>query len=216
MGHWRDYGIKRNFQSGRLDYAMSTGFSNNKINTREDQVAKIPSRRFAGKNGPTPIDLLFQLGYIMAYRLLLVWWFFTHPRTQGAICAVWCADRVLLVRSPYRPYYSFPGGFIKRRETGLQAARRELAEEVNISIAPEQLTFSRRSVEARKYREENTEIFEIEMDIEPPVRIDYREIVVATFFTSAQALQLNLLPAVREYILDKVKSKKKSIEDNIK
>lgn len=186
---------------------MSTDSSSIDADANEELVQPFASKRTSDKSGPTPIDLLFQFGYILAYRLLLVWWFFTHPRTEGAICAIWCADRVLLVRSPYRPYYSFPGGFIKRSETGMQAALRELAEEVDVSISPDQLTFSRRTVEPRKYREENTQIFEIEMDIEPPIRIDYREIIVATFLTPAEALKLNLLPAARDYILDTAKSK---------
>jgi len=156
--------------------------------------------------GATPLDRLFQLGYILAYRLLLVWWYFTRPCTKGAICAVWSGGRVLLVRSPYRPYFNFPGGFIDRRETGLQTATRELGEEVNISVAPEQLTFSRRTVESRQHREENTEIFEIEMATEPLVRIDHREIIAAAFLTPSEALQLDLLPATRDYILDKAKS----------
>ncbi len=154
-------------------------------------------------NTATALDRLFQLGFILAYRLLAIWWFLTHPKTRGAICAVWSGGRVLLVRSPYRPYFSFPGGFINRRETASQAALRELREEVSISITPEQLKFSSRTVESRQHREEHTEIFEVEMAIEPHVRIDNREIIEAAFLSPAQALKLNLLPPARQYILDK-------------
>ncbi len=165
-----------------------------------------------GTGAATSLDRLFQLGYILAYRLLVVWWYLTHPRTKGAICAVWCAGRVLLVRSPYRPYYSFPGGFINRRETGHQAAIRELQEEVSISITPEQLKFARRTVESRQHREEHTEIFEVEMAIEPRVQIDNREIIEAAFLSPAQALKLDLLPTARQYILDKSAQKNLPIE----
>ena len=158
-----------------------------------------------GRAQANSLDRLFQLGYILAYRLLVIWWYLTHPKTTGAICAVWSAGRVLLVRSPYRPYYSFPGGFINRRESGRQAVLRELREEVSISIAPEQLKFARKTVESRQHREEHTEIFEVEMAIEPRVRIDNREIVEAAFLTPAEALHLDLLPPAREYLLAKAK-----------
>ncbi len=155
--------------------------------------------------GATPIDRLFQLGYILAYRLLVIWWFFTHPSTEGAICAVWHRGRVLLVRSPYRPYFSFPGGFVNRGETGVQAAARELGEEVGISLPPDRLTFVRRTEEHRERRLERTQIFEIELASEPDVKIDHREIIAAAFRLPSEALALDLLPPVRNYIVDKIK-----------
>ena len=43
---------------------------------------------------------------------------------------VWVDDRFLLVRSSYRKQWSVPGGMAGRKETWIDAARRELLEEV--------------------------------------------------------------------------------------
>jgi len=53
----------------------------------------------------------------------------------GASVALFCADRVLLVRRakmPFDGYWSLPGGSVEPDETPLQAAKRELAEETGI------------------------------------------------------------------------------------
>ena len=69
----------------------------------------------------------------VAYRLLLAWWFVRRPAIQGSYVAVWHGERVLVIRNSYRKSLSFPAGGRARGETLLDAARRELLEEVGIS-----------------------------------------------------------------------------------
>lgn len=51
-------------------------------------------------------------------------------------------DKVLVVKAAYKDYWTFPGGVVDVNETPLQAASREVGEELGLNITPEQLTFS--------------------------------------------------------------------------
>lgn len=44
-------------------------------------------------------------------------------------------DRYLLVKSPYKKYWDLPGGMVERGESPMQAARREVLEELGIELA---------------------------------------------------------------------------------
>ena len=63
-------------------------------------------------------------------------------RASGASLVIESSDgRVLIVKTHYKPYWSFPGGFIDSGETPKQAAIREAYEEVGIAIDPETVEF---------------------------------------------------------------------------
>ena len=49
--------------------------------------------------------------------------------------------RALIVKAHYKPYWTFPGGFIDHGETPLEAALREAAEEVGIMLHRERAEF---------------------------------------------------------------------------
>ena len=77
-----------------------------------------------------------RLGYRLAYRVLQVFWFLARPRKEGVKCLVTDRDRVLLVRHTYgRRSWDVPGGSIKRRESPLSAAQREMSEELGLDGA---------------------------------------------------------------------------------
>ncbi len=53
----------------------------------------------------------------------------------GAMCVIERSDgALLLVRNTYRTGWGFPGGFLKRGETPIDAARRETEEEVGVEV----------------------------------------------------------------------------------
>jgi 8-oxo-dGTP pyrophosphatase MutT (NUDIX family) len=75
--------------------------------------------------------------YRVAYQLARVYWFVVRPKKSGVKCLITRGDEVLLVRHTYgdRRVWELPGGAVKRREAPLQTARREMQEELGLSIS---------------------------------------------------------------------------------
>jgi ADP-ribose pyrophosphatase YjhB (NUDIX family) len=81
---------------------------------------------------PVPIQ---RLGYRVAYAVLRTWWFIRRPKLSGVKCVLTDGNEVLLVRHTYGPRaWDLPGGGIKRGEAPATAARREMTEELGVSI----------------------------------------------------------------------------------
>lgn len=73
--------------------------------------------------------------YRLGYRVLMVYWFFARPHTQGVKCLVQSGGKILLVRHTYgRGHWTLPGGGLKRAEVLETAARREVREELGIAL----------------------------------------------------------------------------------
>lgn len=80
---------------------------------------------------------LLRLGYRVAYRALNAYAFFRRPAVRGVMCVVRDGHgRVILVRHTYgdRSTWELPGGWIKRAEAPVEAARREAFEELGARI----------------------------------------------------------------------------------
>jgi 8-oxo-dGTP diphosphatase len=150
---------------------------------------------------PTLIDRTFQLGYKVAYRLLRTYWQVRRPTTNGALVAIWSRGEVLLVRNSYVPYYSAPGGYVRPAESGRDAALRELLEEVGVSVGADQLELALDVTHEWEGKLDHVQIFNLQVDQRPAVRIDHREVIEATWFSPAQVLQLdNVFPPLRRVI----------------
>ena len=81
-----------------------------------------------------PIPLR-RLAYRCAYAALWVYRSVAKPALHGVKCVLVDADRILLVRHTYGPNeWDFPGGGMKRHESPLSAARREMKEELGVDI----------------------------------------------------------------------------------
>lgn len=82
---------------------------------------------------PVPVR---RLVYRVGYRVLQVAWFVWRPAKTGVKCLVTADDQILLVRHTYgRRRWDVPGGSVKRGEPPLEAARREMAEELGLGGA---------------------------------------------------------------------------------
>ena len=76
-------------------------------------------------------------GLRVAFQILRVYWFIRRPKAVGVKCAVTAGDRVVLVRHTYgdRHVWDMPGGAVKRGESTLDAARREVREEIGVETS---------------------------------------------------------------------------------
>ena len=151
----------------------------------------------------TLIDRGFHLAYIVAYRLMRVYWMATQARTHGTQVALWHDGRILLVRTSYMAYYSLPGGYVHSGESGLQAALRELEEEVGLVVDADRLEQVLDIQHLWEAKRERLELFALDCDDAPNVKVDRREVVSAEYFSPDQALRLKLFPPVRRHIIER-------------
>lgn len=152
------------------------------------------------ERGPSSVDRVYQLGYVVAYRLMRTYWRVKHPITHGAVVAIWNQGEVLLVRNSYVPFYTAPGGYVDRHEDGRQAAVRELAEEVSLKIAPEQLTLALDVTHEWEYKQDHVQIFELELSERPEIHVDHREVIDAAWFSPEQAATLFIFPPLKTVV----------------
>jgi len=146
------------------------------------------------------LDRLYRVLYRLAYRLARVYWAIYHPRTHGALVAIWHGGEILLVRNSYTPYYSLPGGYVRKRESAAEAARRELEEEVGVRAGAPELSPALVVEHLFEGKRDRVEIFELWSQLRPRIRVDAREVVEARFFPPLDALSLRLFPPVRQVI----------------
>ncbi|MGC4069722.1 MAG: NUDIX domain-containing protein [Polyangiaceae bacterium] len=146
------------------------------------------------------IDACFRLAYRIAYRLMCIYWRLTRARTHGALVAIWHDGKVLLVRNSYVDYYSLPGGYLKTKEDARDAALRELGEELNLRVLPSELRPGYEETHLWVGKTDHVVIFDLDVAVRPPFRVDRREVVEADFFAPDAALSLNLFPPLRRHI----------------
>ena len=128
------------------------------------------------------------------YRLV------ARPHTHGALVAIWWGERLLLVQSSYRRILSLPGGGLEAGETALQAAVRELAEELNLVVEPEQLGEPWTITEHSKRGPNTVTILAWHLVDQPAIGIDNLEIVGVRWVTREEALGLEITSHLREYL----------------
>ena len=149
---------------------------------------------------PTLIDRAFQLAYFCAYRVLRTYWRVRHPTTDGALIAIWSKGEVLLVRNSYVPYYSAPGGYMHSTEDPAEAAVRELAEEVGIAVAPEQLELALDVTHEWEGKLDHVRIYNLDLAERPAVHIDHREVIEADWFRPDQVRGMIVFPPLKQEI----------------
>lgn len=141
-----------------------------------------------------------QAAYIVAHRMLRAYWFVRRPQTSGSLLAVWHDGELMLVKNSYRRQYSLPGGYMHRGESPVQAASRELGEEVGLHIPPEAIRQTFTAVRDFEFREDKVTISETVLDVRPKLTIDKREVVWAGFLPPNKIRALRLVPHLRDYL----------------
>ena len=134
--------------------------------------------------------------YRWGYQVLRVYWFFRRPQTAGVRCLVLSSNQVLLVRHTYgRRYWTLPGGGTKSGETLEETVKREIQEEVGLTVAEprkvgqffSRLEFKRDTVHCFIAYAQNMDIIH-----------DSNEIAEARWFS------LDELPLARSKIIERV------------
>jgi len=146
------------------------------------------------------INALIRAVYRVAHWALRLLWFIRRPETTGALVAVWYQGRVLLVKNSYRAQLTLPGGYIRPREDRRVAAARELREEVGITVQPKRLVHAYHGTHLFEHRKDTLDIYELEVEDLPQVQVDDREVVRAEFHTPDEALEMQIVPHLEEYL----------------
>jgi ADP-ribose pyrophosphatase YjhB (NUDIX family) len=119
--------------------------------------------------------------------------------------AIWHDQKILVIKNSYKKRYTLPCGRLKSNENALDAAVRELYEEVNIKLDASQLLFVGKYIGKYKYVADEGHFFEIVMAQMPEVQVDDREVIWARFLSVEDTMKLKLNPAVRSYLNDRYK-----------
>jgi ADP-ribose pyrophosphatase YjhB (NUDIX family) len=128
------------------------------------------------------------------------YWKVRRPTTHGTLVTLWNGGEVLLVRNSYVPYYSLPGGYIRKGEAARDAAVRELREEVGIEARPEQLELALERTHEWEGKHDHVQIFSMDLPSRPEIAVDHREVIEASWWSPERALGLQLFPPLREVI----------------
>lgn len=132
----------------------------------------------------TPSVAIRRLAYRSAWILLSIYRFVRRPGLTGVKCVLTDADQVLLVRHTYGPrIWDLPGGGLKRGEAPATTARREMHEELGLSI--ENWT-SLGDVPQTLHRCQGTlHCFQVEVR-EPELSIDRGELAAVRWFARSE------------------------------
>jgi 8-oxo-dGTP diphosphatase len=143
-------------------------------------------------------DHAWRLAYRLAFTGAKLWWQLRRPHHEGALFAVYVAQKLLFLRTSYRTDWNFPGGGVKSGEGPETAARRELFEETGLSAGP--LVPSARLTGVWLGRRETVHVFEWHPDELPPLRLDNREIVAARLVPLSELRRIKVTGPVAAYL----------------
>lgn len=144
------------------------------------------------------------------YPALRLYWFIFRPTTKGVKCIIQHGAEILLIRNTYGPgLWTFPGGGIKKGETLEAAARREVMEEVGITVRD--LQWIGQFNTTSEYKRDTVQVFVAESD-DKEFRIDPIEILEARWFDA------NQLPTMSAHANETLSlwRRKESIKDVVK
>ncbi len=127
------------------------------------------------------MKLLTGLLLTIAYRCALLYWRITRPNAFGAFVAVWHEGQVMTIKNSYKPQWTFPGGGIKSTESPVEAATRELREEVGIRVESTALKVVEQFICHSEFKKDHATAFEVKLESKPDFQIDGFEVVDAQF-----------------------------------
>lgn len=144
-----------------------------------------------------------RVAYRAAHLALRAWWLVRRPETHGALVALWHEGKILLIRSSYRRTLSLPGGYRKRGERAIDAAAREVTEELEIRIPKNALRHAWHGSRPFEHRTDTLDIFEVDLEAPFHLAVNHRELVWAGWTTPEEARAMEIVPHLRCYLDEK-------------
>src|SRR4051812_12629468 len=146
-------------------------------------------------------DWLYRAVYRYGFRAARLWLGLTRPRHSGTLVMLWCQSRVLLVRTSYQRVWMAPGGGVEPGEHPLDAAVRELSEELGLELHAEELRLALVVEHLWNNRHDRVHLFEAQLAEWPTIKVENREVIEALCELSRSAVShygtasTGLLPA---------------------
>lgn len=134
-------------------------------------------------NHKTILDAFGPAGWRMAHRLRTVYWWVRRPVTLGAMALIENDDgQVLLIRQSYVPGWRCVAGGVEKGETLEETLRREVGEEVGLTVTEIQLL----NVHYRLTHGTTQHVGLYRVRVDGHIRVDGTEILEAKWFNKEQ------------------------------
>jgi len=148
------------------------------------------------------VDALWRSAYRVGFKLIKLYWRVRQPTLTGAYVAVWQGGRLLCIRNSYRRMLSLPAGGLERGERPIDAALRELREEVGMVAAAEALEYVGVVVSHAGATEDHAHFFELRLGERDALEfaVDRREVTWAGMMAPEAALDQGVVDVVRQYL----------------
>lgn len=126
-----------------------------------------------------------------------IWWRICPVAHRGALVAIHCDGKLLVIRNSYRRGWSLPGGGVEPGETSCAAAMRELCEELGLVVTIEGAPIVVTGV--WEGRPDTVDIFDLALTAVPELRLDNREVIEARFVAPANLSTMMLTGPAAAY-----------------
>ena len=148
----------------------------------------------------------FHLLYNVLYQLHLLYCFFFRPKVKGAYIICLFDKKVLIIKNSYKTYYTIPCGKVDKGESTLEAAQRELKEEVNLDFSMDNFIFIDEVVNETEYKYDHQYYYLINLseDDLAEIKVDGVEVIDANFQAKCDINKLNIFPPVKKILLEKI------------
>ena len=142
----------------------------------------------------------YKILYTTLYKGHQMYCLIRNPEIQGAYVLCQYSHQVLLIKNSYRSYWTLPCGGVNKGESPLQAAVRELREEVGLHIQPQDLRFSAKILYEGENKRDHIHIFSHQFSRKPSVQIDNMEVEEYQWVNKENVQQYTLFAPIIPYV----------------